>query len=110
MIPAHEHLIRWGLARKYIIEVEIEGEVESIGTSFRDSVRAVEAGDVGCIYFKESDNEYLAGFSYVLEYDQEPDEIIGDWGVNDVSIAWDREYTEHCKQYPINKEFSRSNN
>ena len=110
MDKAYKHLIRWGLARKYIIEVAVEGEVESIGTSFREAVEAVESGDMGSIYFKESDDDYVAGFSYILEYNQEPDESITDWGINDVTIAWDKDYVKHCEYYPKNNHFSRSNN
>jgi len=115
MKKAHEHLIRWGLKQGYTVEVECEGYTDYVGTSFDDAVGAVEDCDIGVVYFTnptdlKDEVEYIAGFSYILEYDQSPDEIISDWGINEVSIAWDADYTAHCKQYPINKHFSRSNN
>lgn len=92
MIEAHKHLIQWGLDRGYAIEVECEGELDYNGTNYTEAVEAVEACDIGLIYLTEG-GEMMAVFSYVLEYDQEPDEIIGDWGINEVSEAWDKEYT-----------------
>jgi len=109
MIPAHQHLIKWGLRQGYTIEVECEGYTDYVGTNFYDAVEAVEACDIGMVYFTKP-SEYIAGFSYIFDYDQEPDEIVSDWGINEVSIAWDVDYTAHCKKYPINKHFSRSNN
>jgi hypothetical protein len=115
MKKAHQHLIKWGLNQGYTIQVECEGYTDYEGTSFDDAVEAVESCDIGVIYFVEGTHTegepvYLAGFSYILEYDRSPDEIISDWGINEVSIAWDQDYTAHCKKYPINKHFSRSNN
>jgi hypothetical protein len=106
---AYKHLIKWGLARKYTIEVECEGVTDYVGTNFQDAVDAVEACDIGTIYFSEPSN-YIASFAYVLEYDQEPDESITDWGINDVTIDWDEDYTKHCYEYPKNNHYSRSNN
>lgn len=117
MKEAHKHLIQWGLDRGYKIEVECEGEVDYEGISYNDAVEAVEACDVGSIYFIDGlipegfekdiglitysagENNYVAGFGYVLEYHQEPDEIISDWGINEISEAWDKDYTIHCDQY-----------
>ncbi len=115
MKKAHQHLIKWGLKQGYTIEVVCEGYTDYVGTSFDDAVEVVEDCDIGMVYFTnptdlKDEVEYIAGFSYILEYDQAPDEIISDWGINEVSIAWDEDYTAHCKKYPINKHFSRSNN
>lgn len=115
MKHAHLHLIKWGLNQGYTIQVESEGYTDYEGTSYKEAVKSVEACDIGVIYFIEGTHTvgepvYVAGFSYIFDYDQPPDEIISDWGINEVSTAWDQEYTAHCKKYPINKHFSRSNN
>ena len=115
MKKAHKHLIQWGLDRGYKIEVDcMDGYVEYEGFDYDMAVEAVEASDCGGIYFvngmvpesiyKEKrylkgENNYVAGFCYVLEYHQEPDEIISDWGINKITEAWDKDYTEHCNQY-----------
>ena len=92
----------------------MDGYVEYEGFDYDMAVEAVEASDCGGIYFvngmvpesiyKEKrylkgENNYVAGFCYVLEYHQEPDEIISDWGINKITEAWDKDYTEHCNQY-----------
>jgi hypothetical protein len=33
-----------------------------------------------------------ASFAYMFEYDQEPDETIYDYGVNEISEAWAADY------------------
>jgi hypothetical protein len=109
MIEAHKHLIKWGISRGYTIEIEDEGEMDYSGTEYAKAVEAAEAIETGNIYLCK-DGEYDAGFRYILQWDQNPDEIVSDWGINKVSKAWDEDYTRHCKKYPINKHFSRSNN
>jgi len=113
MLPAHHHLLKWATRKGFTVEVVSEDEVDYTGTKWLDAVDAVEAVEAGQIYLKKpgsSTSGYLAGFSFILEWNDAPDETITDWGINDITIAWDMEYTEHCKRYPINKEFSRSNN
>lgn len=115
MKEAHKHLIQWGLDRGYKIEVDcLDGYVEYEGFDYDEAVEAVEASDCGGIYFVDGlvpesiykekrylkgENNYVAGFGYVLEYHQKPDEIISDWGINEISEAWDKDYTIHCDQY-----------
>ncbi len=115
MKEAHKHLIQWGLDRGYKIEVDcLDGYVEYEGSDYDKAVEAVEASDCGGIYFVDGlipesiykekkylkgENNYVAGFGYDLEHDQEPDEIITDWGINEISEAWDKDYTIHCDQY-----------
>lgn len=109
MKDAHHHLINWGIKKGYTIEVDCEGITEYKGKNYDEAVEASEACDVGAIYFIEGD-EHIAWFSYVHEYERVPDEIISDWGVNVVTESWWADYLRHCKRYPINKHFSRSNN
>ena len=99
MKKAHLHLIKWGLAQGYKIEVDIEGEHEYRGTSYKDAKDASEAGDMGCIYLitGEAETDY-AWFGYVHEWKQNPDEIIYDYGINEVSKAWAADYDQHCSE------------
>ncbi len=116
MLPAHHHLLKWATRRGFTVEVVSEDEVDYTGTKWLDAVDAVEAVEEGQIYLRAPSDfspdvlTTVAGFSFILEWNDAPDETISDWGINDITIAWDMEYTEHCKRYPINKEFSRSNN
>jgi hypothetical protein len=115
MKKAHQHLIKWGLKQGYTIEVNCDGERDYYGTDYNEAIEAIEATEHGTILLVDSSTKnkpinYHAGFCFVFEYDQQPDEIIYDYDVNEVSTAWDQDYTAHCKKYPINKHFSRSNN
>ena len=96
MKKAHLHLIEWGLEKGYTVEVDVEGEFEYRGDSYKLAKEASEAGDIGGITFWK-DGKCAANFSYVHEYTQAPDEIIYDYGVNPVSEAWDRDYSLHCE-------------
>lgn len=109
MKDAHHHLINWGIKKGYTIEVDCEGETEYCGTNYKLAVEASEACDIGVIYFIE-DGVHIAWFSYVHEYERVPDEIISDWGINNITEWWSADYLRHCERYPINKHFSRSNN
>lgn len=110
MMAAYKHLIKWGLRHHYTIEVVCaeEGCIDYSGKHYRSILDAVEALDACTVYFKDGD-DYKAGFSVNFLVDL-PEETVSDWGINEVSIAWDLEYVEHCKRYPINRHFSRSNN
>jgi len=95
MQKAHLHLIQWGLNRDYTWEVDIEGEHEYTGTSFKLAKEASEAGDVGDICFLK-DGKRVACFSYVHEYQQEPEEVIYDYGINAISEEWSTDYDKHA--------------
>jgi hypothetical protein len=109
MKPAHIHLIKWGLTRGYGIEVRCEGEIDYQGQSYSKAVEAVEDCDIGTIYLTKGD-DLVAWFDYVLEYERNPEETISDYICNDLSGDWVADYDLHCKRYPINNHFSRSNN
>jgi hypothetical protein len=99
MKQAHLHLIQWGLDQGYIIEVDIEGEPEYRGKSYKEAKDASEAGETGCIYLitGTGDTDY-AWFGYLHDYNQKPDEKIYDYGICAVSESWQKAYDQHCSQ------------
>lgn len=99
MKQAHLHLIQWGLDQGYIIEVDIEGEPEYRGKSYKEAKEASEAGETGCIYLitGTGDTDY-AWFGYLHDYNQKPDEKIYDYGICAVSELWQKDYDQHCSQ------------
>ena len=97
MKKAHLHLIKWAVARGYSIAVYGEGEFDGIHSTYKDIKDNCEACDMGqLVLVKPVDGAWIsvATFVYVFEYDQEPDEIIADYGVNSISEQWDRDYEE----------------
>ena len=54
---------------------------------------------MGCIYLitGEAETDY-SWFGYMHEWKQNPDEIIYDYGINEVSEAWAADYDEHCSE------------
>lgn len=109
MKKAYLHLIKWGLARGYSIAVYGEDEFGIVSGKYKEIKDEVEACDDGHIIFvtesgfhstdPESPDHWrrIATFFYVLEYDQVPEESIYNYGINDVSEAWARDYDEHCE-------------
>ena len=92
-VKAYKHLIRWGLDRGYKVEVYGEGQLDYSGLDFEEAVETVEGCDVGNISFlNPEDNERLAWFAYTLDWDQNPDEIISDWGINEITSQWEKAY------------------
>lgn len=99
MEKAHLHLIKWGLAKGYTIEVDIEGEHEYRGTSYKEAKEASEAGDMGCIYLITGEGEAdYSYFGYMHEWNQSPNEIIYDYGLDAVSEAWAADYEAHRRE------------
>lgn len=93
MEKAHRNLVRWAIDQGYTIDVWGEDEFQDYrGTDFGEAVENIEACDGGTIYLNNADGETVAWFSYVFDWDQNPDEIINDWGINEVSGAWDKQY------------------
>jgi hypothetical protein len=93
MEKAHRNLVRWAIDQGYTVEVWGEDEYQDYkGTDFDEAVENVEGCDGGTIYLNNADGENVAWFSYVFDWDQNPDEIINDWGINEVSGAWDKQY------------------
>ena len=102
MQKAHLHLIKWAIARGYSVMVFGEGEFDGVHSTYEEIKDNVEACDMGQMDLvkpnmleeqeEESGYEVYASFAYVFEYDQEPDEIIADYGVNEISEQWDRDY------------------
>jgi len=104
MQKAHLHLIKWAVAKGYSIAVYGEGEFDGVHSFYEDIKDAVEACDMGQMVLVEpSEKEEgkwssKASFAYVHEYDQEPEESIYDYGVNEISEQWDRDYEATRKE------------
>ena len=110
MQKAHLHLIKWAVAKGYSAAIYGEGEFDGIHSTYKEIKDAVEACDMGQMdlvkanaegWFDEFDHAKLyvyASFAYVFEYDQEPEEIIYDYGVNEISEQWDRDYAATRKE------------
>jgi hypothetical protein len=104
MQKAHLHLIKWAVARGYSVMVCGEGEfdgVHSTYTEIKDNVEACDMGQMDLVkpnaegWFDDFDHAKLkvyASFAYVFEYDQEPEETIYDYGVNEISEQWASDY------------------
>ena len=99
MQKAHLHLIKWAVARGYSVKVYGEGEYDGVHSTYKEIKDAVEACDMGqmdlvvpAMVVGGFTWSTKASFAYIFEYDQEPDEIIADYGVNEISEEWDRDY------------------
>ena len=102
MQKAHLHLIKWAVARGYSVMVFGEGEFDGVHSTYEEIKDNVEACDMGqmdlvkpnMLEEQEEDQGYevYASFAYVFEYDQEPDETIYDYGVNEISEQWASDY------------------
>lgn len=98
MQKAHLHLIKWAVARGYSVAVYGEGEYDGVHTTYKDIKDNVEACDMGeMVLVKPSVKQEgkwikLVTFGYIFEHDQEPEETIYDYGVNDISMEWEQDY------------------
>jgi len=98
MQKAHLHLIKWGLKRGYSAAVYGEGEFDGVHSTYKNIKDNVEACDEGEIILvkpsvkKEGKWVRVASFAYVHEYDQEPEESIYDYAINEVSEQWAKDY------------------
>ena len=103
MQKAHLHLIKWAVARGYSVMVFGEGEFDGVHSTYEEIKDNVEACDMGQMDLVKPNNaegelDLMASFAYVFEYDQEPDEIIYDYGVNEISEQWARDYEATRKE------------
>ena len=98
MQKAHLHLIKWAIARGYSVAVYGEGEFDGIHHTYKAIKDNVEACDMGeMILLTPSIKQIgkwkkLANFAYMFEHYQEPDEIIHDCEVNELSKEWMADY------------------
>lgn len=97
-MKAHLHLIKWAVKRGYSVAVFGEGEYDGVHHTYKEIKDTVEAFDMGEITLvkpsikTEGKWSRVASFAYMFEYDQYPDEIIYDYGVNEISEAWATDY------------------
>jgi hypothetical protein len=73
-----------------------EGEFDGVHSTYEEIKDTVEACDMGQMDLVKPDakGEYesIASFAYIFEYDQPPEETIYDYGVNEISEQWARDY------------------
>jgi len=104
MQKAHLHLIKWAVSKGYSVAVYGEGEFDGIHSTYKDIKDNVEACDMGeMLLVKPSTKNKgkwikVVGFAYIFDYDQDPEEIIYDYAVNEVSEAWADDYESTRKQ------------
>ena len=85
-----------------------EGEFDGVHSTYEEIKDNVEACDMGqmdlvtrnVLEEQEEESGYVlhASFAYIFDYDQEPDEIIYDYGVNEISEQWARDYEATRKE------------
>jgi hypothetical protein len=93
MQKAHLHLIKWAVKRGYSVAVFGEGEYDGLHHTYKEIKDTVEGCDMGeMVLVKQGTWTSEASFAYMFEYDQEPDETIYDYGVNEISEAWAADY------------------
>ena len=96
MKKAHLHLINWAVNKGYSVMVFGEGEYDGVHSTYEEIKDAVEACDMGQMDLvkpnAEGEYECMASFAYIFEYEQEPDEIISDYGVCEISEQWAKDY------------------
>ena len=115
MIPAHKHLVQWGLDQGFTIEVNCEGETDYYGTDYDEAIEAIEATEHGAILLVDSSTKnepinYHASFYYAFDYDQQPDEIIYDYGINKISEKWASDFFEFFLNCEVKYIYKPSNN
>ena len=99
MQKAHLHLIKWAVSKGYSVAVYGEGEFDGIHSTYKDIKDNVEACDMGEMLLVKPSTKTkgkwsrIVSFAYIFEYEQEPEEIIYDYGVNDVSTEWEKAYS-----------------
>ena len=100
MQKAHLHLIKWAMKCGYSVAVFGEGEYDGVHSTYKDIKDAVEGCDMGeMVLVKPSvltEGKWTrqASFAYAFDYDQNPDEIIYDYGVNEITDAWAADYAQ----------------
>ena len=100
MQKAHLHLIKWAVKRGYSVAVYGEGEFDGLHSTYKDIKDAVEGCDIGQMILlrpsvkQEGKLVNLGSFAYMFEYDQDPEEIIYDYVVNEITDAWAADYAQ----------------
>ena len=100
MQKAHLHLIKWAVKRGYSVAVYGEGEFDGLHSTYKDIKDAVEGCDIGQMILlrpsvkQEGKLVNLGSFAYMFEYDQDPEEIIYDYVVNEITDEWASDYAQ----------------
>ena len=94
MKKAHLHLIKWGLAEGYTVEIYGEGELDYEGTSYKEAKENAEACDEVEIVLRKGQEE--GTWFLCNNFNDEPDEIISDYSDNEVGQAWQKAYDTEC--------------
>jgi len=94
MKKSHLHLIKWGLAEGYTIEVYGEGELDYTGTSYKEAKENAEACDETEIVLRKGQEE--GTWFLCNNFNDEPDEIVADYSDNEVGHAWQKAYDTEC--------------
>jgi len=106
MKKAYLHNIKYALNKGFHVAVRCmeEGDLLQKPTdSYKLAKEGIEStGMVELIWCKrsEEDNKFKAKavFAVILDYDQEPDETISDYGINELTEQWAKDYDKEC--YP----------
>lgn len=97
MQKAHLHLIKWAISKGYTMEVWGDGEeLDYSGNSYLPAKEAAEACDTADVILYK-DGERAAWF-YVVNWNEEPNEIISDYTANAVGEAWQRDYDAQANE------------
>ena len=99
MKKAHLHLINWAVDKGYSVKVYGEGEYNGHYFTYEKIKEAVEWCDMGQIDLVVGvmipyglTFSTKASFAYIFEHEQDPEEIIYDYGVNEISEQWEKDY------------------
>jgi len=98
MQKAHLHLIKWAVSKGYSVAVYGEGEFDGIHSTYatiKDNVEACDMGEMVLVKpSTKTEGKWArkASFAYIHEYEQEPEESIYDYTVNEVAEEWQRDY------------------
>ena len=111
MKKAYLHNIKYAINKGFrlVIRDGEDGELLTKTYGYKEAKEAIESVDFTYIKWQRPTTETeqeetghlfktLAVFAVMLEYDQEPNETISDYGVNEYSEEWSEAYDKECYQ------------
>jgi hypothetical protein len=111
MKKAYLHNIKYAINKGFrlVIRDGEDGELLTKTYGYKEAKEAIESVDFTYIKWQRPTTETeqsetghlfktLAVFAVILDYDQEPEETISDYGVNEYSEAWSDAYDKECYQ------------